>query len=230
MTKAAKIVCCGNMKGGVGKTTSTMLMATELHYYHFKKVIVLDCDEQATITRSREGDILQNPKMQAPYEIRQARLERIIPTIKELKASGEYDIIFIDIPRITEDLNNTDISFDIISVLAVLDVLFIPFTSQTMDLQATQDFMNYVKEVAQWKQQNNYQFKFIGFQNKWKIAMENKDIPEWAEAIGLPLMKNSLKDNTLISRNYSTYISLQTKKSGKELLSNFISEVNSIIS
>lgn len=227
--KKTKIVCAGNMKGGVTKTTSTLIMALELALRYHKKIIVLDCDEQGTITKTRQGDIDSKPEWPAPYEIQEVKLAHIIPKVKELKALGIYDYIFIDMPRITEDMDNKETSFAIIQLLAIIDILFIPFIANTMELQATTDFMEYVRDVAEWRKEKGYPFKYIGFQSKWVNKIENKEIPVWAKHIGLPLMKNVIKDNVLISRHYSTFFSLMSRRGGKELLEKFVNEVHEIL-
>ncbi|PYF68460.1 cellulose biosynthesis protein BcsQ [Pedobacter nutrimenti] len=220
-----RIMLSGNMKGGVGKSSSTLIIASELTLNYFKKIIVLDCDEQSTISKTRSMDAQLFPKWAAPYEIEKTPLKNVIQRIKELKSKNEHHFIIIDMPRITEDMNNPSISFDIVQLLAVVDFLFIPFIAETMALQTTSDFMQYVNDVKQWKDEKGYPFKYIGFHNRWKNAAENKDIPDWANHINLPLMKNHLNDSTLISRHYSSYFSLTQRKGGKEIIKPFMDEL-----
>ena len=44
-------IALANMKGGVGKSTSAMMIAEALAVYHHKRVLVVDCDPQANVSR-----------------------------------------------------------------------------------------------------------------------------------------------------------------------------------
>lgn len=47
-----KTIAFLNIKGGVGKTTSTLAFAMLLHEKYNQQVLVLDCDKQANSTKS----------------------------------------------------------------------------------------------------------------------------------------------------------------------------------
>ncbi len=44
MKRKPKFVSICNQKGGIGKSTFTVLMASELHYRLGRSVLVVDCD------------------------------------------------------------------------------------------------------------------------------------------------------------------------------------------
>ncbi|MEM1087993.1 MAG: ParA family protein [Pseudomonadota bacterium] len=44
-------IAIANMKGGVGKSTTTMMLAEALAEYHAKRVLIVDCDPQANCSR-----------------------------------------------------------------------------------------------------------------------------------------------------------------------------------
>ena len=50
--KSMKTIAFLNIKGGVGKTTSTLAFALLLHEEYHKRVLVIDCDKQANSTKS----------------------------------------------------------------------------------------------------------------------------------------------------------------------------------
>ena len=44
-------IAIANMKGGVAKSTSAMMLADVLTYYHSKNVLLIDCDPQANLSQ-----------------------------------------------------------------------------------------------------------------------------------------------------------------------------------
>lgn len=46
-----KKVAVANMKGGVGKSTSTMMIADALSLHHGKRVLIIDCDPQSNVSQ-----------------------------------------------------------------------------------------------------------------------------------------------------------------------------------
>ena len=63
-----KIISVSTQKGGAGKTTITALLANSLSIDYQKKVLVIDVDEQGTLSdiRSEDEDFTDN----FPYEIK----------------------------------------------------------------------------------------------------------------------------------------------------------------
>ena len=46
-----KKIAVANMKGGVGKSTSTMMIADALSLHHGKRVLIIDCDPQSNVSQ-----------------------------------------------------------------------------------------------------------------------------------------------------------------------------------
>ena len=90
------VITIANMKGGVGKTTLSLLLATELALEGYR-VAMLDCDfnqhgaafaEKASIPNFRViGDVDE---------------DTILPTLREAKASN--DLVVIDLPGVSSTL------------------------------------------------------------------------------------------------------------------------------
>ena len=56
--RMAKIIAISNQKGGVGKSTMTVLLASYFHYVRGKTVAVMDCDyPQFSIQTLRDRDV-----------------------------------------------------------------------------------------------------------------------------------------------------------------------------
>ena len=62
------IITFANQKGGVGKTTLCTLFANYL-VGHRKKVLVIDCDVQQTISFRRKADLQKYKDAMIPYNI-----------------------------------------------------------------------------------------------------------------------------------------------------------------
>lgn len=67
MKKEPLFVALSNQKGGVGKSTFTVLLASYFHYLKEKNVLVVDCDyPQHSIKAMREWDVKnveKNPRL-----------------------------------------------------------------------------------------------------------------------------------------------------------------------
>ena len=93
------------MKGGIGKSTATLLAATALSQKPFKrKVIVLDLDRQGSLAELRELD--QDDTNDFAYEIRSCTVEQFYNSIEDL--DNNYDLVFLD----TGGKLDNDLPFD----------------------------------------------------------------------------------------------------------------------
>ena len=77
ITPASIAVC--NQKGGVGKSTFTVLLASYLHYTLRHDVLVVDCDYQSSDMRAVE---------QTPVGCRPGRRKPPFPTVATSKTPG----------------------------------------------------------------------------------------------------------------------------------------------
>ena len=113
--KEATYVAISTQKGGAGKTTLTVLVASYLHYVKGYNVAVVDCDfPQYSIHDMRKRDLKAviedgHYKMLAyeqlkrlkknPYTIRCSRAEDAIRTAENLTdAQPDLDFVFFDLP------------------------------------------------------------------------------------------------------------------------------------
>ncbi len=113
MRKKSVFVAVSNQKGGVGKSTMLVTLASLLNYTMERSVAIVDCDAtQRSLYNLRERDkemVEKNKQYMTLLEEQRLRGYKIYP-IKRVKPkdaraaagefakTGEYDIIFIDLP------------------------------------------------------------------------------------------------------------------------------------
>ena len=113
MKKETLFVAVSNQKGGVGKSTMLVALASLLNYSMGKNVAIVDCDStQGSGVRGRErekGIMEQGRRHLTLLEEQRSRGRKIYPieyakpedarrVAGELAAKGGYDVIFIDLP------------------------------------------------------------------------------------------------------------------------------------
>jgi len=113
-----KVISFISAKGGTGKTTFNMLLASYLKYTLGKRVLVVDLDapeNNLATTREREADFLlgkdPNVDMSGFYPIRKIQatsipeIRNVIRGIHELE--DEYDYVIVDTPGSLSDADAT---------------------------------------------------------------------------------------------------------------------------
>ena len=215
---SARIISIANMKGGVGKTTIGLHLAACLAINKKYKVLYLDCDfqESAADYRRHEKNNVYGEDTPPPYDVEQVMPKYIFP---EVKANAEkYDIIMIDIPRITNSSDN-----DIVSVLAVCDSILIPFTAGELEGLSFLRFIDIVKNIHEFRKSKELDFTFFGFLNMEFNSNDNKNALPFMEKQGIPTFENSLRRVTALKR-ISTYESILATKEGKTRFEAFFNE------
>lgn len=147
-------VAFATQKGGVGKSTLTTLVASYLYYLEGVEVLAIDCDDrQHSMKDYRDNDVLvttENPvlrrtlvnfykKFQKPsYEIIMSNpADAAKVALERLDEGAEPKVVFFDI---TGTINDAAI----LKLLAVMDYLFVPITTDTADLKSSLRFADHV--------------------------------------------------------------------------------------
>ncbi len=152
-------IAFATQKGGVGKTTFTVLAASYLHYAKGFNVAVVDCDyPQHSIHAMRERDIEQ-VKLQECYKLlamEQFRVldKRAYPILKSTTENATtmvkefleetdmpVDLVFFDLPGTV----NATGAFN---TLAQLDHVFIPITADRVVLESSLNFATAINKIA----------------------------------------------------------------------------------
>lgn len=148
-------IAFSTQKGGAGKTTLTVLVASYLHYVKGYDVAVVDCDyPQYSIAEMRERDLQMateddhykrlayeqftrlNKKM---YPVVKSIPEKAAETARALQNKGKYDFIFFDLP-------GTVNKEGVIYTLSLMDYIFSPISADRVVLESTLRFGSRLKE------------------------------------------------------------------------------------
>lgn len=151
-----KYVAFSTQKGGAGKTTLTVLVASYLHYVKGYNVAVVDCDfPQYSIHDMRKRDmkaVMEDEyyKVMAydqikrlkknPYAIKCSRAEDAIKTAESLVGlQHDLDFVFFDLPG---TVNNTDV----VRTLARMDYIFTPIIADRVVMESSIKFATVINE------------------------------------------------------------------------------------
>ncbi len=115
MKKEAKVIAIASQKGGVGKTTTTRNLAKGLAMYG-KKVLVIDCDNQGSLTTCYG---------QSEDELNITIYDLMMNIIqdKDLPQDSEYIINVDEVDLIPANINLANIEINLVSVLGRETVL-----------------------------------------------------------------------------------------------------------
>ena len=150
-----KFVAFATQKGGVGKSTLTTLVASYLYYNEGIEILAVDCDHpQHTLDTYRKHDftvVAENPYLKklthSFFQKFKRKLYRILLTppedavqvAKDYIAEGyEPAVVFFDI---TGTINNRHI----VGLLAQMDYIFVPITTETGEMTSSLTFANHVQ-------------------------------------------------------------------------------------
>lgn len=159
--KQTLLVAMSNQKGGVGKSTVTILLAGYLYYVKGKNVAVVDCDTlQHSVSHMRKRDMQTVEKtdeykqmMMVQWEKIQKKAYSVIEStpaearrkIDELmEASPELDIILVDLPG---SLSSEGVFKTIIN----MDYVLTPIVADRIVMQSTMSFATAVLDYLKGK-------------------------------------------------------------------------------
>ena len=154
--KEATYVAISTQKGGAGKTTLTVLVASYLHYVKGYNVAVVDCDfPQYSIHDMRKRDmkavmedghykVLAYEQLKRlkknPYPIRCSRAEDAIRTAENLvEAQPDLDFVFFDLPG---TINNADV----VQTISKMDYIFTPIIADRVVMESSIKFATVINE------------------------------------------------------------------------------------
>jgi len=216
MKKETLFVAFSTQKGGVGKTTFTVLAASYLYYLKGYNVAVLDCDfPQYSINAMRKRDTQQIEmddyyKLMAynqfkrlnkkAYPIICCSPEDAIASANNFLASSEvkFDVVFFDLP-------GTVNSVGVLQSLANMDYIFTPIIADRLVLESCLSFALSVNELLV----NNTSLRLKELYLFWNQVdgREKTDLYEIYEKsiheFGLPLLRTFIPDTKRYNKELS---------------------------
>lgn len=216
MEKKTLNVAFSTQKGGAGKTTLTVLVASYLHYVKGYNVAVVDCDfPQHSIAEMRERDLQmvtddEYYKLMAyeqfstlgkkAYEVIESSPENALEDARELIDEMQPDIVFFDLPG---TINNSEV----VKTLSFMDYIIAPISADRLVLESTLQYAITVNDSLITTGMG----KIKAIHLLWNLVdgrekTELYDVyEEIIEKLGFPVFKTFLPDSKRFRREQSIH-------------------------
>ncbi len=131
------VIAVGNQKGGVGKTTLSILFSNFL-IENKKELLVLDFDFQSSFYYAWK-DEFKLEEDTPPYDVLDQELENA-PNIVGMLEDSKDDIVILDLPGKLDDDN-------LIPIFNVTDLIIIPFSYDKLCFESTIFFVELLMHI-----------------------------------------------------------------------------------
>lgn len=226
-----KVICMGNQKGGVGKSTMTSFLANYLfEQYKEKRVIVIDSDDlQNTLYKIREEEL---DVLEEQGHDRNELIKRYYPIVrinsKDLPSQidalvEEYDYVLIDLPGNLKQEG-------VVTAYSFVDHLFVPTRPTKVDIDSTIDFFTFFhKNIVPIRNQAELRTTYYMFFNMVKVnTTDFKEAIEERDSMDIPILKAYITDSVpTFQSKVSTLYSYKNSRYGG--YDEFFNEVLEII-
>lgn len=210
----AKCVAFSTQKGGAGKTTLTVLIASYLHYVRGFNVAIVDCDfPQHSISDMRKRDVemvLNNGYYKQlaynqitrtgrkGYLILESKPENALEEAKKLENEG-LDFIFFDLP-------GTVNSPGVLRTLSMMDYIFSPIAADRVVLESTLRFVVNINEnlVTTGRSDIKGLFLFWNMVDGREKSELYKIYEKVIDELGLTVLKTFIPDSKRFRRELPT--------------------------
>jgi cellulose biosynthesis protein BcsQ len=214
MKEKTKYVAFSTQKGGAGKTTLTVLVASYLHYLKGYSVGIIDCDyPQHSIIEMRDRDLkiaLEDEYYKSlayeqftqidkkAYPVVESNTKEAVADAEYLLPQSDFDFIFFDLPG---TMNNQDL----ILTLAHMDYIIAPISADRVVMESTLNYMMVVKEHIMDTGKSNIKNLYL----LWNLVdgREKSELYEVYEEVisqlGFTLLKTFLPDTKRFRREQS---------------------------
>lgn len=157
MTKEILSIAFAAPKGGVGKSTFTVLCSSYLHYLAGKNVITIDCDfPQFSINAMRDRDLQQVNSSSYYKNLAYNQFTRLNKRAYPILCASPDKALNVLNNHLQSEANNCDVAFfdipgtvnaaGVLSILTQLDYIFIPISADYVVLDSCLKFANVIQE------------------------------------------------------------------------------------
>jgi len=203
-----KLISVGSLKGGVGKSTITSLIANYIHLKTDKTICVVDCDDrQKTLSFLRQTDLDSGFEEDDLYDLIPALDPKKFPKIYIDALKGNYDYVLVDLPGNTRQNG-------VVACYVMVDSLFIPTSSSMIDIHSLTEFLDDYNEIIDQRKASGFGTFVCGFFNKIDTRMNSfKEIYRARNLMRIPFMKSFIPEKkSLFADNVSTAKAYKDKK------------------
>ncbi len=218
-----KIIAIASEKGGVGKTTLSIMLATNLFHHFKKKVVLMDIDDpQFSVLKKRNRELNLVDVGQLP-EFETYPIERVsVSNIKDeiIAYYGTVDFIIVDL--------HGGLTAEVVQGLMFVEHIFIPFDHDELEIESTLFFYNTLKK--NFLNNDDRVLKSIHlFFNQYQEIQRNKfaSLKEQMLGIGIPMMNSVVKKKQIYREQYRStlYAIPEHKELGSNDIKNFFNEI-----
>lgn len=218
-----KIISIAGEKGGVGKTTLSIMLATNLFHLYSKKVVLMDYDEPQYSVYKKWKRELESVEENEKLNLKIYPVEKVsVTNIKEkvLEYYGKVDYIIVDF--------HGGLSKEMIQGLMFIQHIFIPFDHDELEIDSTFNF--YLTLKTNFMENEARVLKSVHlFFNQFREIQKNKFavLKEQFISAGLPFMKHVVKEKEIYRGRYrNTLFPIpEHKELGKNDIKNFFNEI-----
>lgn len=180
-----KVICFGNFKGGVGKSTLISMVAG---YFHANggRVIAVDSDDLQNTLAALHAD------KGTPYPVLQVSPLTLAGLLESLRR--EYAYIFVDLPR---NLAQNGVA----ATYAQVDYLFIPMCPTSLDVDSTLSYIEFVNKTLRPAKEGSPIAVYSLFNRVVSGTREHHMLTERQVEIGVPILQHFLKESVAVQRN-----------------------------
>ena len=217
------IATISNMKGGVSKSTTTIIAATALSQEPFKlNICIVDLDRQKSIVKTRNYDVQAYSTDQVPFKVLDYSFADLQKNIAQL--DKQFDLIFLDFAGHLDDSQPIEAQ-QITKALVYVDFLFLPFVSGSHNLDSTLEYYEFIKKVQVIRAVQPRALKVFGFVSMCRPRSKaNGFLLQEIEALkiseNLKMMQNAINEFSLF-RDADTITSLYAPNSSDPAKTNF---------
>ncbi|MBX2842036.1 MAG: AAA family ATPase [Flammeovirgaceae bacterium] len=183
---AAKVISFVNRKGGVGKSTMTVLFSAALAEWTNYKVLVIDTDSQSTVARLAEEEEISFDVMSFNFDDSHTPIRDFLKLIE--RKSKEYNLILIDTQGSFSDGQATN------TILSVSDVCVIPIQATQPAVQSTLTTLVSLPEIAEGRKEEGKSFQALGIVNQKTRTNEHKIVKDLDGQFGMKVLDSALSN------------------------------------